>query len=198
MEFSRNEEILICRPALLKIVADLLRYLAPLFLLRTAIFIIFSPLLNAIPFLFNLFTWSYRLICLILIAESARRYFNQVLILGHTRVLLLQGLLSWKSLRVSVRYNDIREIHVTQSLIGRALAYGDLYIGSAAKNDYEIEVFSLPFPHRLGQLIDDLRRCAEEPNSTSELNPVRIDIEERQNIVPQVAPDEGPAMHAID
>ena len=94
----------------------------------------------------------YRLICGMLLLEILRRYFDELYIFGHSRVIHYKGRLSFRTRKTSICYADIREVSVQQTLLGRLLNYGTLVLGTAANDMVQMELRDLSHPHKLADL----------------------------------------------
>lgn len=89
--------------------------------------------------------------------ETTRRYFNDLYIFHADK-------LTHKSGRISFRYNvpvvsfaHVRAITVSQSILGRILNYGTIYLGTAGESGNEIDIIGVVSPKKLAQHIDILR-----------------------------------------
>lgn len=89
--------------------------------------------------------------------ETTRRYFNDLYIFHGDK-------LTHKAGRISFRYNvpivsfaHVRAITVSQSILGRILNYGTIYLGTAGESGNEIDIKGVVSPKKLAQHIDILR-----------------------------------------
>jgi uncharacterized membrane protein YdbT with pleckstrin-like domain len=112
----------------------------------------------------------YRLLVVVLALEFIRRYFNDLYIFGEKRITHHKGKISFRYTKISVRYSDVREIRVKQSIMGRILGYGTLKIATASTDDYEIQCKGINAPTKLARFVEDLRKALEEQKSKQEQN----------------------------
>lgn len=75
----------------------------------------------------------------------------------------VKGVLSLFRHKSSVRYEDIRSLEVTQSIMGRILGYGDVEIGTAASAGIEITLEGVINPLSLIKRIEGARDIQEQP-----------------------------------
>lgn len=94
---------------------------------------------------------------LLVLAETARRYYNDLYIICDDHILRKQGRLSLKYSVPLVKYIDIRGIRVNQSILGRIFNYGDVLVGTAAQDDSEIILAAIDSPEELAQVLEDAR-----------------------------------------
>ncbi len=71
------------------------------------------------------------------------------------RVTLKRGILSRRL--NEVRVADIRNVRVDQSALQRLFGVGSVGVSSSGQGDVEIEVHGIPAPHRVREVLDDLR-----------------------------------------
>jgi len=171
MNNEQKDRIYACHPAIVGLLVDLLILLVPLSVLHALALLLGVSVLPEGLQQPTIFVAAYRIACAVLVLEMIRRYFDQVLILGRRRIIYFKGILSLHCTKVSVRYSDIRELHVTQSILGRILHYGDISIGTAAKGEYEIIAFGLASPERLALIIDDLRKFGDDERLQDQNSP---------------------------
>ncbi|HMO02941.1 MAG TPA: PH domain-containing protein [Oligoflexia bacterium] len=96
------------------------------------------------------------------ILEMLRQRFNELYIFNQERVVQKSGILSINYRSPTAKYSDIRSLICHQSLLGRALNYGDIQIGTAAQDDNEIIIKGVYNPKGLLAFISELRaRCLE-------------------------------------
>ncbi len=93
--------------------------------------------------------WGYRLICVLWFLVLLHRYYNDLYVFGQRRVMHFAGRLSFRYLRISICYTDIREIKIEQSILGRLLDYGTLEFSTAAGPGEEIKFYDIGHPHKL-------------------------------------------------
>ena len=109
----------------------------------------------------------YRICCIFFIIELSRRYFDDLYIFGHKRVIHLKGCLSLHHSKTSIDYSDIREVDVEQSLPARAIGYGTLRMGTASSEEMEIVFKDIPLSRVLAryvqQIIASKRKTTPQP-----------------------------------
>lgn len=98
----------------------------------------------------------YRTLGILLLLELTRRYFDHLYVFGHKRIIHFQGLLSLKTKRTSISYEDIKEIRVKQTVSGRLFRYGSLQFGTSSTDSREITFDDIPFPERLSGAVEEL------------------------------------------
>ncbi len=89
--------------------------------------------------------------------ETIRRYYNDLWIFDSHRVTHNAGRLSLKYHVPVIKYIHIRAITVSQSILGRILNYGDIYLGTAGEDGNELVVKGVCSPRKLAHHIDMLR-----------------------------------------
>jgi len=102
----------------------------------------------------------------LVLLELLRRYHNDLYIFSNNRVTHLHGRFSLAYHVPVVKYADIRSINVFQTVWGRILNYGDVVIGTAAQQGYELTITGVKDPERLAYLIDSLRTFSLRENSS--------------------------------
>ncbi len=75
------------------------------------------------------------------------------------RILIKNGWLSTKA--ISVRYNRITDISITQSFINRLLKIGTLEISTAGSEGYEVSLSHINQPHEIKKTLYDLKEIYE-------------------------------------
>lgn len=88
--------------------------------------------------------------------EIFRRYFNELYIFGHQRIIHFSGCLSFNMRKISIYYSDITEVDLHQGLLGRAAGFGTLQFGTASTDALEIVFTDMPLPNGLGVFIQDV------------------------------------------
>lgn len=121
----------------------------------------------------------FRVAVLLILLEVLRRHYNPLFILGSLRVIKLAGRFSLRMERTSIAYSDIREIQIQQSVLGRLLRYGALYLGTASTGKHEIIFHYLARPWVVARVIEmkmrDRRAWSDEPvRGTPMLNQPRV------------------------
>lgn len=89
--------------------------------------------------------------------ETIRRYYNDLWVFDSHRVTHHAGRLSLKYNVPVIKYIHIRAITVSQSILGRILNYGDIYLGTAGEDGNELIVRGVTSPRKLSHHIDMLR-----------------------------------------
>jgi hypothetical protein len=115
---------------------------------------VWQPLAGPAEIMFNLAR-------VLIVLEGFRRYYNDLYILGRRRIAHHGGRF-WFNLRLTnVKYVDIREIELQQSILARVLGYGSIMISTASKTDNEVVLKGIHSPNRYYTLISD-RRLAQQ------------------------------------
>ncbi len=110
------------------------------------------------------------LIPLGVLVEIVRRYHDDLYVIEKHRVTNYSGRLSLNYNVPSVRFVDLRAINVRQDILGRIINYGNVELGTAAKDDVEMCIRGVIGPYELSLLIDELRsrsRDSESKTATS-------------------------------
>jgi len=92
-----------------------------------------------------------RMVFFIFAIEALRRYFNDLYRFNSARIIHHHGRLSLNYHVSSLKYDDIRETLVEQSIIGRLLGYGHVNIATASTSDFEIELRYVSNPKALSR-----------------------------------------------
>jgi len=100
--------------------------------------------------------------------EFIRRHFNDLYIIDNRRIRQGHGYLSFNFKVSHIKHQDIREVTVEQSILGRLLDFGNLKIGTASTNDYEIEFIGIGAPKKVSQIIMERRRQYRREHAKSE------------------------------
>lgn len=95
-----------------------------------------------------------------LLAEAVRRYYNDLFILGRDRIVHYKGRISLSYAVPTVRYTDLRAINVDQDIWGRIFDYGNVELGTAGIEGFEMVILGVRSPARLGELLDELRTAS--------------------------------------
>ena len=96
----------------------------------------------------------------LLLAETVRRYYNDLFVLGRDRVVHYKGRISLSYSVPTVRYTDLRAINVDQDIWGRIFDYGNVELGTAGIEGFEMIILGVRSPARLGELLDELRTAS--------------------------------------
>lgn len=89
--------------------------------------------------------------------EITRRYFNDLYIFHADKLTHKAGRISLKYSVPVVSFAHVRAITVSQSILGRILNYGTIYLGTAGESGNEIDIKGIVSPKKLAQHIDILR-----------------------------------------
>ena len=107
--------------------------------------------------------WLLVLIPLLVATDIARRYLNNLYVLGRRNMVQLKGRLSFRLRKNMVRYADIRKIDIKQSVLGRLLNYGTVRLYTAATTHAEVRMCGVSDPQSLMIRVDKLReKCLLE------------------------------------
>jgi membrane protein YdbS with pleckstrin-like domain len=93
--------------------------------------------------------------------ETIRRYYNDRYIFSDDRLIHQTGRISFKYTVPVVNLAHVRVITVSQSLLGRLLNYGTIYVGTAGETGNEVEVIGIISPRKLAQRLEILRKDLE-------------------------------------
>lgn len=93
--------------------------------------------------------------------ETIRRYYNDRYIFSEERLIHQTGRISFKYTVPVVNLAHVRVITVSQSLLGRLLNYGTIYVGTAGETGNEVEVIGIVSPRKLAQRLEILRKDLE-------------------------------------
>ena len=97
-----------------------------------------------------------------ILAETVRRYYDNVWVIGRDRVTHYRGRLSLSYAVPTVRYTDMRAINVDQDIWGRILDYGNVELGTAGTDGFELVLIGVRSPTRLAEMLDELRTASIE------------------------------------
>jgi hypothetical protein len=97
------------------------------------------------------------IIPLTVLLDIFRKYYNDLYIVGRDNLTHYEGRLSFSYNVPSIRYTDLRAVNVVQSVFGRMFDYGDIQLGTAGKDNYELSLDGMRSPQDLARLINDLR-----------------------------------------
>jgi uncharacterized membrane protein YdbT with pleckstrin-like domain len=111
-------------------------------------------------------TGLFFIVAAALAVHTAFRRLGVALLVKPEEVSLDQGFIGRHSVEIST--SNIRTIQVSQSIMQRILDLGNLRIGSAATNDYEICVNNLPNPYVIRDLIQAYGRAPENREITTD------------------------------
>ncbi|MDR1649217.1 MAG: PH domain-containing protein [Synergistaceae bacterium] len=111
-------------------------------------------------------TGLFFIVAAALAVHVAFRRLGVALLVKPEEVSLDQGFLGRHSVEISTP--NIRTIQVSQRLMQRILDVGNLQIGSAATNDYEIRADNMPNPYVIRDLIQAYGRASENREITTD------------------------------
>ncbi|MDZ4786477.1 MAG: PH domain-containing protein [bacterium] len=113
-----------------------------------------------------------------LFLEVVRRYFNDLYIFNSRRITHQKGRVSLRYNVSIVKYVHIRAITVTQSILGRFLNYGDVFLGTSAEDNSELMIIGVRNPRGLAKIIDTMRINLERitPSKEAEIKKELLDV----------------------
>lgn len=148
------------RPSLIALGTQAVAYILPLTLgfvaLNQGLF--YLPDNTFSEFSSKALRWIYGVARLVIILELVRLYLNSLYLFEIPRVSGHRGLLSFNYRVSTVKYEDVREIKVEQSILGRILNYGTVLVGTAARSGYELEIRNVARPLEISHLLHKLRQ----------------------------------------
>lgn len=100
---------------------------------------------------------------LFILANVAIQIYDLSYALDGEGITSVKGVLSLYKHKSSVRYEDIRSLEVTQSIMGRILGFGTVEIGTAASSGIEIIMEGVAGPIKLLKQIESGRDIQEQP-----------------------------------
>ncbi len=95
------------------------------------------------------------------LAEIVRRYHNDLYIFELHRLTHLEGRLSLSYKVPVITYVDVRAITVFQDIFGRIFDYGEVSIGTAAKDGDELVISGVRDPVGLARIVDEFRNYSK-------------------------------------
>ena len=113
-------------------------------------------------------SWMVRVLAVVpgaMLLSLLWRYFNEIYVFKPHVICHHQGMLSLAYSMPVIDYRDIREVVISQGLLGRLMDYGDIFIGTAATNDLEMRLRDVPDPYGIEKFIQ--RRRARRDQRTS-------------------------------
>lgn len=114
-------------------------------------------------------TFFYRLVCVAILLEMLRLFFNDLYIFGSNRIVNMSGIISLNARRTSITYEDIRDVGINQSLLGRIFNYGSVMLGTAALDAYEIEFKDLNDPAFVADYVRERMNLYKTKVSTADV-----------------------------
>ncbi len=106
---------------------------------------------------------------LLILANAAIHIYDLSYSLDDEGVTSVKGVLSLFKHKSSVRYEDIRSLEVTQTIMGRILGFGTVEIGTAASAGIEIIMEGVAAPLDLLKQIESGRDVQEQPAPEKQL-----------------------------
>lgn len=103
----------------------------------------------------------------LVLLEVLRRYFNDLWVVKTDVIEHHKGRIALSYSVPVIDYADIREVMTSQKLYARILGFGDVFIGTAAHEGWEMVIHGVADPKRIQQMIDDLRRRREKAKALS-------------------------------
>lgn len=148
-------------------------HLLPFFILFSFLYILLRPLTSylaelGIEHADTTLLHLSRLLRAGLLIELARRYYNNLYSFSRRRIAAHCGLLSTNYHVTNIRFTDIREICVEQSLLGRLFHFGTIQIGTASTDHYEVEIKDINLPSEILQIINAQRNRASRKSSSND------------------------------
>ena len=116
-----------------------------------------SQFRQSLPFLKHLSPRWLGIIPAIFLIETFRRRYDDLYLFSNNTVQHYNGRLSLKYTVPSVKYSDIKNLIVDQTIWGRILDYGDVELGTAAQADVEMILTGVRSPVELANLIEEMR-----------------------------------------
>ena len=145
-----NTETKILRPSIIALFVVFLKVVIPVFFARCLVVYFSSPRISG-----KAEAW-YLIFCLLWLLEMVRRYFNSIYYFTPTEIYHIRGRISFNLHRMHVKYADIRETRVVQSLLGRIFNYGTVTAGTAATAREELVCYRIDKPHLVSEFIQDM------------------------------------------
>lgn len=94
----------------------------------------------------------------LVLLEIIRRSYDDLYVFTLEGVKAYDGRLSLNYSVPVVRYTHVREVLVVQDIIGRIFDYGDVKLGTAAQDGYELIMKGVRAPTELEQIISGMKR----------------------------------------
>lgn len=158
----------ILRPSLVALTFQLIPYLLVILALYYILGVLDSKFPESIfdP-IFAVYRSIFHIARVLLLLELIRRYYNDLYVFGASRVAHRMGRISTNYRIASVKYRDIREIEVSQSILGRMLRFGDIQISTASTDTAEIELKNVALPRKITQWIYNIRAQRSKEHSAN-------------------------------
>ena len=122
----------------------------------------FTPLLETSFEISLTFMWF---IPIVILGNVAIRVYDIRYYFEEDGVTSVKGILSLFKHKSTVRFEDIRSLEVTQSIMGRILGFGNLEIGTAASAGIEVSMVGVADPLKLLKRIESGRDVQEQQPS---------------------------------
>ncbi len=127
------------------------------FLISLTVVVLLNVFLRDLPFVSTGLLRLIAIVPLFFFLDIFRRYYDEITHLERHKITQYRGRISLKYEVPSVKYIDIRTIQVDQDIFGRILNYGNVLIGTAGKDGYELEIHGVPSPSELQHFIEHVR-----------------------------------------
>jgi hypothetical protein len=97
-----------------------------------------------------------------------RTYYNDVIHFELHKLTQYHGRLALTYGMPSIKYTDIRAVSVEQDILGRIFDYGEVRMGTAGMEGWEVDIKGVRAPRELAALINELRTWNIERRSHEE------------------------------
>lgn len=146
-DFEDTPQTFSVRPSVVALCITYLKVVLPLLLVQIIIVYTTTTLFR------YRFTVIYKVICILWLLEMVRRYYNDLYTLTPTDITHFGGRLSFRYNRMTLKYVDIRESRVYQTILGRIFNYGTLSLSTAATGFEEMFCRNIGNPQALATYI---------------------------------------------
>lgn len=153
---STTTEIKVLHPSVIALFVVYLKVAIPIFIIH-CIVVKFAP--DQID---SVSRTSYLVFSILWLLEMIRRYFNSIYYFYPTEIYPVRGRISLSMHRTHVKYIDIRETRVVQSLLGRILNYGTVTAGTAATAREELVCYRIDQPQVVSEYIQEMIKKAKK------------------------------------
>ena len=150
------------RPSIIALFVSYLKVIIPLLIFHLIILNFFSPELGQTSMK------TYQLLCILYLLEMVRRYYNHIYYFREEEISHAGGRISFRLKRINIKYIDIRETRVFQTILGRILNYGTVFIGTAATAREELICARIDHPQQLADYIQEM--ISKNKNKLSDSN----------------------------
>ena len=127
------------------------------FVLSLTVVVVLNICFRDSPYVNKIFLRLMSVVPLFFFLDIFRRYFDEITHLERHKLIQYRGRISLKYEVPSLKYIDIRTIQVDQDIFGRILNYGDVLIGTAGMDGFELEIHGVGSPAELQHLIECIR-----------------------------------------